>query len=129
MYATSSASVEIHNNVNSSSTSNSNVSSKTNITVETNGQVTHYESDKPGSVSVKSVNGESEIKVDGQTVTNTPQNTSATPTKDISQTPSPTPKLNEEQKKQLNQIEIVFDEIKEKISSLQEKLSSLFGQN
>lgn len=125
--AESTATVKVNNNVNSSSTSNSEVKSHTEITVETNGEVTRYESDEPGSVSVKSINGQSEIKVNGETVSGTPQNISATPTRNLSQTPSPTPiELTDEQKENLNQIEEILEDLKEKITSLQKSLSSLF---
>lgn len=126
-FAQSSAHVEVNNNVNSSSNSNSTTTTRTDITIETNGKVTHYESDKPGSVSVKSVNGESEIKVDGKTVLGSPTNDPEL-SKQPSLTPTPTieKELTDEQKEQLNQVEKVLEDIKEKITSLQEKLSSLF---
>ena len=65
----SSASVNVEQNVNSSSTSNSSVNSYTNIRVETDGKVTNYSTNEPGKVEVKSENGETEIKVNGQIVT------------------------------------------------------------
>lgn len=72
-FATSSASVEIHNNVNANSSSNSQVTSHTNVTVETNGNVTHYESDKPNeNVQVQAVNGETTVKVNGSAITTFP---------------------------------------------------------
>lgn len=89
-YAATSANVEINNNV--SSNSNSQTNSYTNITVETNGQVTRYESDKPGNVEVKSTNGESSIKVNGEEVnpniTNKPSSSA-----------SPTGVINDDQRK------------------------------
>ena len=126
-YAQSFAHVEINNNVGSSSNSKSKTTTYTDITVETNGKVTHYESDKPGSVSVKSVNGDSEIKVDGQTVSGSPTNDPQI-TKEPSLTPNPTidKKLTDEQNEQLNQVEKILENAKEKITSLQEKLSPLF---
>jgi len=84
-YAESSASVEINNNIYSTSTSNSNIENKTNIRVETNGNVTEYSSDEPNQkIEVKSVNGESSIKVDGEEVTESENETK------ITATPTPT---------------------------------------
>ena len=84
-FAKSESSVNVTNEVHSSS--DSNATTETNITVETNGRVTHYSSDKPGNVQINSVNGESEIKVNGVVV-------SGTPTSETNQTPtaSPSPK-------------------------------------
>lgn len=88
VFAESSATVRVDNNIESSS--NSTVKSTTNIRVETNGKVTTYSSDKAEDVEVKSVNGESEIKVNGKAVYVT-----QTPSKDPSATPSPTPVFDE----------------------------------
>lgn len=88
VFAESSATVRVDNNIESSS--NSTVKSTTNIRVETNGKVTTYSSDKADDVEVKSVNGESEIKVNGQVVDVTP-----VPSKDPSAIPSPTPVFDE----------------------------------
>ncbi len=127
--AISSANVDIHNNVNSSSNSTSQTTSHTDITVETNGKVTHYESDKPGDVSVKSENGESEIKVNGVSVSSAPKNTSPSSTDSNSptMTSKPTP-INEakEIEEKTNQVENLIEEVKEKIDSIQSILSSLF---
>jgi len=129
------ASVEIYNNVNTSSNnSTSKTESHTDITVETNGKVTRYESDKPGSVSVKSVNGESEIKVNGVSVSGTPKNLDDS-SANIS-TPKPTDKLDENEdkvnleekeiEKKTNQIEKLMDEIKAKFDEIGNIISSLF---
>lgn len=77
--AESRANVRVNNNVSGSSTSN--IESHTNITVETNGQTTTYTSDKPENIELNSLNGKSEIKVDGKTVSknNDQANPSATP--------------------------------------------------
>lgn len=64
--AYSKANVKVSNNVSGSSSSN--IESNTNITVETDGQTTTYSSDKPGNIEVNSINGKSEIKVNGITV-------------------------------------------------------------
>ena len=127
-FAESSATVEIHNNLNTNSTnSNSTTKSHTDITVETNGKVTHYESDEPGSVSVKSVNGESEIKVNGVSVSSPPKEPTSSPTTETSQSPTPTiNKEIEEVKEKANQIEEMINDLKEKIDDLKSSISSLF---
>lgn len=65
-FAENKATVNINTNIESSSKST--VNSKTDIRVETNGNVTSYTSDKAEDVEIKSVNGESEIKVKGVAV-------------------------------------------------------------
>src|SRR3990167_3990458 len=79
--AQSSANVKINNNVSGSSASD--VASHTNITVETNGKTTTYSSDKPKNIEVKSVNGVSEIRVNGELI-------SQSPTQTATKTPTPT---------------------------------------
>lgn len=64
--AESKINVKVDNNV--SSSSNSTTNTNTNIRIEENGKITTYSSDKPESVEIKSENGVSEIKVNGQTV-------------------------------------------------------------
>ncbi len=122
VYAESSATVKINNNVNSSSNSNTSVTSKTNITVETDGEVTSYSSDKPGNIEVKSVNGKSEIKVNGEVV----KGESTTSETDISKIPtatssvSPSPTMDQEEK------EKEIKNVLEKIEDLVKKLFSFF---
>lgn len=91
VFAESKATVKVNNNVSRSSTSN--VDSHTNITVETNGQTTTYSSDKPENVEVQSVNGVSEIKINGQVVSQSPTQTN------ISKTPSQQRKTSKATKK------------------------------
>lgn len=121
--AESSASVNINNNINSSSTNNSEFKSRTEITVETDGEVTHYESDQPGNVTVKSINGKSEITVDDEKVTPNPTKTS-----EEKQTPAPTitPTVSKEIEEEIKGIRTIIEDLKEKITSLKESLSSLF---
>lgn len=64
--AYSKADVKVNNNVSRSSSSN--IESHINITVETDGKTTTYSSNKPGNIELNSLNGKSEIKVDGKTV-------------------------------------------------------------
>lgn len=66
-YAKTTTTVKVNNNV---STSGNNTSTVENdITIETNGKVTHYSSDKPENIEIKSEDGVSEIKVNGEKVT------------------------------------------------------------
>src|SRR3989344_5189623 len=90
-FAESSANVKINNNVSGSSTSN--VQSHTNISVETNGQTTTYSSDKPENIEVKSVNGVSEIRVNGELV-------SQSPTQTATKTPTQTDEPEDEEEKE-----------------------------
>lgn len=116
-FANSSSSVNINNNINSTSTSDSNINSHTDVTVETNGEVTHYSSDEPNQkVEVKSVNGESSIKVNGEEV-------SSSPTKTLSKTPTPTP--YEEINPTPSPILKIEEIIKEKFSFVQKFFSFL----
>ncbi len=62
--AESKVNVKVNNNV--SASSNSTTNTNTNIRIEENGKITTYSSDKPESVEIKSENGVSEIKVNGQ---------------------------------------------------------------
>lgn len=131
-FAESSVSSVVENHVNASNSnsgSSSNVTSHTSITTETNGKVTHYESDQPNQkVEVKAVNGESTIKVDGEAVTGSPtkEDISKEPSAAVSVHPTLSNQQKEEVKENLNQIQIVLETIKAKINSLEEKLSSLF---
>ena len=105
-----SVSTTIENNVNTSSTNTtSSTKSHTEVNINQNGKEIHYESDTPGSVEVKSVNGESSIKVNGQEVS---ANTSNSPTNG-SATNTPTKAATEEAK---TEVEIKNNEdIEEKI--------------
>ncbi|MBI2621045.1 MAG: hypothetical protein HYW63_00170 [Candidatus Levybacteria bacterium] len=82
-FAESKASVKIKNNVSSSSISE--VKSSTDIRIETNGNVTSYSTKEPGNIEINANNGSSEIKVNGNVVS---QN-SASPTATKSPTPTP----------------------------------------
>ncbi len=118
-----SANVNITNSVNTTGT-NSTLNSKTttHIKVETNGKVTEYNSDKPGNIEVNSINGESSIKVNGETVSGNPTaepNDDQTPT--TTKSPSPKPDQSNDKEKQ-NAIE----EFIETIDSAIEKLFSVF---
>lgn len=109
-YASTYSNVKVYNSVGSNTNSTSQVTTKTNITTETNGQVTHYESDQPGDVEVKSENGNSTIKVNGQEV-------STTQTKNQSPTPSSISPENKEstseERKQLNDFrKIILEQFK-----------------
>lgn len=66
VYAKSSATVKVNNDVSSSSNTNSTI--KTDIRIETNGNVTTYSSDKPGNIEIRSVDGTSQIKVNSKVV-------------------------------------------------------------
>lgn len=84
---------------------------KTDIRVETNGNVTTYSSDKAGNIEVKAENDKSEIKVDGKVVSGNNSNTESTP----SITPKPTEKP---EKKAENEDKGFFEILKEKFSFL-----------
>ena len=77
--AESKVNVRVNNDF--SSSSNSTSGTKTNIRIEENGKITTYSSDKGESVEIKSENGVSEIKVNGQTVSesNGQESSSASP--------------------------------------------------
>ncbi|GEM_PF-3543895 len=108
------ASIKINNNV--SSSSDSTVNSQTDISIDTNGQKTTYSSDKAQDIEVKSVNGVSEIKVDGNIVSG---NNSNSPT--IGPTASPTAKPTQKPDENSNQnknIFEVFEDLFKKIFSL-----------
>ena len=95
VFAESSASVEVNNNINSSSTSQSSIDSHTDITVEVDGEVTTYSSDEPNQkIEVKASDGQSSIKVDGvekSDSSNSEEINSPTPTDKLSPTPTPSP--------------------------------------
>lgn len=111
-FAESSANVKINNNVSGSSTSNA--TSQTNITVETNGKTTTYFSDKPENIEIKSVNGVSEIKVNGQVVSQSPTQTSATKTP----TPKDEPEDEDDKEKAEEKARGIFDQIEDLLKSL-----------
>ncbi|MBI4098282.1 MAG: hypothetical protein HY426_04570 [Candidatus Levybacteria bacterium] len=106
-FAESKASVKLNNNVSGSSTSQ--INSETNIRVETNGEVATYSSKEPGNVEVNSVNGKSEIKVNGVLVSSSPNEPTSEPTA------SPTAKPTQEPGNK-NILE-VFEEIFKKLFS------------
>ena|SRR3989344_3741458 len=85
-FAESSATVKINNSISGSSTSI--INSETNIRVETNGHVTSYSSNEPGNIEVNSINGKSELKINGVIVSQAPTQIQTSPTKNA--TPSPT---------------------------------------
>lgn len=64
----SSSRVTVNNNVNTSSNATSTTNSRTDIKIETNGNLQEYHSDKPGSISVQSDNGVSQVKINGATI-------------------------------------------------------------
>lgn len=68
--AESKVNVKVNNNVSSSTDSMS--STNTNIRIEENGKITTYSSNKGENVEIKSENGVSEIKVNGLTVSPSP---------------------------------------------------------
>lgn len=68
--ATSNVTITNGSNTNGNSTSSYTTTGNTNIHVESNGQSYDYQSDKPGSVSVKSVNGK--VTVNGEEKATTP---------------------------------------------------------
>lgn len=122
------ASVSIKNSANTSGTNSTNTSTQeTHIKIETNGKVTEYNSDKPGNVEVNSVNGESTIKVNGETVSgNSNSNPTAEPTHEANPTASvsPSPKPSEESKNDEKQNAI--EEFIETVNEAIEKLFSVF---
>lgn len=69
-YAKTTTTVKVNSDVSTSGNNTSTV--KNDITIETNGQVTHYSSDKPEDIEISSVDGVSEIKVNGENVSPTP---------------------------------------------------------
>ena len=77
--AESKVNIKVNNDVSTSDNNTSTV--KNDITIETNGQVTHYSSNKPESIEINSIDGVSEIKVNGQTVSesNGQENSNAFP--------------------------------------------------
>ncbi|MEK9176289.1 MAG: hypothetical protein AAB520_02480 [Patescibacteria group bacterium] len=126
-YGASSANVNVENNVSSNSNSSSQVSSHTNITVETDGNVTHYESDEGGKIEVKAENGKSEIKVNGVTVSGSPTKSNS-PT-GITQTPQPTneDEVNEDEQK-INENEFterIIEQLKRPIEIIKKIFSFL----
>lgn len=77
--AEASAKVNINNNV--SSNTNTTTSVKNNIKIETNGHITEYSSDRAENIEIKTDNDKSEIKINGQVVSQSPSGgASATPT-------------------------------------------------
>ncbi len=86
-YASTTSSTVINNVSASSTNSDSQMSSHTEITTETDGKVTHYESDEPNkSIHVESTNGTSKIEVNGEEVSGDDKTIS--PTKDKVPTPT-----------------------------------------
>jgi hypothetical protein len=123
-YAESEVNVKVSNDVNSSSTSQSENTTKTNIRIQTDDKVMEYESEKPGSVNIKSVNGETEIEEDGVKITPNPtKNLNKQPS--ITESPKPT-SIKEQIEEKSNQLEKMMESIKEKFIYLQEKLFSFF---
>lgn len=114
VYAESSASVKIKNDV--SSTSNSQVSSSTNIRIETNGDVTTYSSDKPEDIEIKSENGKSVIKVNGVVVSASPTDGQTSPTS--TPVPDPTDEEEDENEGENKNIFEVFQDLFKKVFSL-----------
>lgn len=112
-----SASVNINNSVNTSGTNTNTTKSETHIKVETNGKVTEYNSNEPGSVEVKSINGESTIKVNGQTVSGTPTEEDV-PTATASPTAKPTSTPDDNEKEELSVIKKVLEEINETLEKI-----------
>lgn len=112
-FAESSANVRVNNNVSGSSTSN--VQSHTNISVETNGQTTAYTSNKPENIEVKSVNGVSEIRINGELI-------SQSPTQTATKTPTPTDEQDKE-----NEEENVKEEARGIIDQIEELINKLFS--
>lgn len=120
VFAESSANVEINNQISASSNSSSTSTCKTSITTETNGKVTHYESDKCGNVSAKTENGETEIKENGVVVSGSNSNN---PTKEptVSSTAKPTEKPDDdEESKEANK------NIFNAVENLLKKIFSIF---
>lgn len=115
VFAESKATVKVNNDI--SGSSNSTVKSNTNIRVETNGEVTTYSSDEPGNIEVNSVNGVSEIKVNGQVVSQSPIQTNAT------KTPTPTDEPEEDDENNKEKARGIIDQIED----LLKKLFSLFS--
>lgn len=70
VYAKTTTTVKVNNDVSISDNNTSTV--KNDITIETNGKVTHYSSDKSENIEISSVDGVSEIKVNGENVSPTP---------------------------------------------------------
>jgi len=118
-YAESRASVKINNNV--SSNSESTVNSTTNIRIETNGKVTEYHSDKAENVEINAVNDTSEIKVNGQVVSQSPTSASTSPTQKPTETPQPTDKDEKEK-----EIEEQKENLLDIINNFIEKIFSIF---
>lgn len=112
------ASVNINNSVNTSgSNTNSNTKTETHIKIETDGKVTEYNSTEGGSVEVKSINGKSEIKVNGQMVSEHP-----TTKPEASQGPtaitSPTSKAEKKDSEKQNAIEKFIEKVDDAIEKL-----------
>lgn len=126
-YAETRANVNIVNNVNSPSSSDSKTT--TDITVETNGKVTNYKSEEPGSIEVNAVNDEHTIKVNGQVmqVTSNPSNpnTSQTPTPTINEDKD-NDNINDELEKSMEFVEEQKSLIKT-LEDLVRKVFSVFG--
>lgn len=114
-FAESTATVKVNTSVNSSTGNQSNV--KTNIRVETNGNVTTYSSDKAEDIEVKAEDDKSEIKVDGKVVTGNNNESESTPT------PTPKPTREPEEKENEDKDKGFFEILKEKFSFL----SSIFS--
>lgn len=112
VYAKSTATVEVNSNVSGSRTSN--IKTHTNITVETNGKTTTYSSDKPENIEVKSVNGKSEIKVNGVSVSSSPGQPTSEPTTNPSVKPTDQPEDEDDERDQRNIFDI-FEDIFKKI--------------
>jgi hypothetical protein len=118
----SSASSTIVNNVNTSSTnSKSTTTSHTDVTVETDGKVTHYTSDEPNkNIHVESNNGVSKIEVNGQEVSGSDDtNSNDDQSSIVSKSPTPTTGTNhptETDEAKQNSIEKIIMELEKIIS-------------
>lgn len=127
-FAESSSNVEINNRVNINSDSSSKTNCQTKIRAETNGKVIDYESDDCGDISAKTVNGHSEIKVNGEVIviTGTTQNpnTSGTPTPTINEDKD-NDKINDNLEKSIEFVEEKKSLI-ETIEDLVRKVFSVF---
>lgn len=69
-YAKTTTTVKVNSDVSTSDNNTSTV--KNDITIETNGKVTHYSSEKSEDIEISSVDGVSEIKVNGEDISPTP---------------------------------------------------------
>lgn len=116
-HAESRAEVNISNHV--SSNTNTTTSVKNNIRIETNGHVTEYSSDKAEDIEIKAVNDKSEIKVNGESVNQTPSGgISATPTNKPTEEPNEIKDDKNELKEKQNEFVEAVQEFIEKIFSI-----------